>query len=43
MFRLNFETQNTACATGVELKAAVAPEHKDWYFVNEGTVQKHRW
>jgi hypothetical protein len=43
MFRNNFEAQGSACATGIDLKAAVTAQHADWHFVNEGNSHKLRW
>jgi hypothetical protein len=43
MFPNNYEPQQSACATGIDLKAAATYHHKDWYFVNEGSSHKPRW
>jgi hypothetical protein len=43
MFPNNFEAQYSACATGINLKAAVTAQHADWRFVNEGNSHKPRW
>ncbi|WIA15472.1 hypothetical protein OEZ85_002112 [Tetradesmus obliquus] len=43
MFPNNYEPQQSACAAGIDLKAAAGENHTDWYFVNEGNSHKPRW
>lgn len=43
MFSGNWEGHGSGCAGGVDLRAAVRDDHKDWYFVTEGNPEHPRW
>jgi hypothetical protein len=43
MFSGNWEGHGRGCAVGLDLRGTVRYEHKDWYFVNEGSTKHPRW